>query len=321
MYSRTTFRLWRSLCLAALLSASAHTALAATATTSTELANKALESMTSCTAAEHDAWNNANGWLINKFVFYPPQAKTEKREGMTSVSMSIGADGSVKAASIAVSSGYTDLDAVALTAVKLTKFSPLVCAGSQRPHRTSQTVTFKLDKPLPLATSAPRSSSRIAASTAISDDTLELIRLFRTLDNRSTFSDVDRARMATGITQMFPNLAPATLIQALSDIEKGYAEAITAKGGWNDQMAAYFQSKFKPEEIKTLVRILSSQDNQAVFMKLISGMTDMQAINAAWGESVITGLRGTIIQSLRVDSSLRNIKSESLGLEPPNQTK
>ena len=66
---------------------------------------------------ELDAYRSALRREIEKHKRYPARAKMMRKQGIVTVSFSIGADGSISGASIAKSSGAEDLDNAALSAV------------------------------------------------------------------------------------------------------------------------------------------------------------------------------------------------------------
>ena len=67
--------------------------------------------------SELDAYRSALRREIEKHKRYPARAKMMRKQGIVTVSFSIGADGSISGASIAKSSGAEDLDNAALSAV------------------------------------------------------------------------------------------------------------------------------------------------------------------------------------------------------------
>ncbi len=67
--------------------------------------------------SELDAYRSALRREIEKHKRYPARAKMMRKQGIVTVSFSIGADGTISGASIAKSSGSEDLDNAALSAV------------------------------------------------------------------------------------------------------------------------------------------------------------------------------------------------------------
>ncbi|MEB2551626.1 energy transducer TonB [Burkholderia gladioli] len=76
---------------------------------------------------------------------YPPKAKRLEQEGTVLVRLTIGADGAVKTARVARSSGYPLLDAAALTSIEAGRCQPYTTAGIARAVEAEQPIAFNLN--------------------------------------------------------------------------------------------------------------------------------------------------------------------------------
>ncbi|WP_244124935.1 energy transducer TonB [Burkholderia gladioli] len=76
---------------------------------------------------------------------YPPKARRLEQEGTVVVRLTIGADGAVKTARVARSSGYPLLDAAALTSIEAGRCQPYTTAGIARAVEAEQPIAFNLN--------------------------------------------------------------------------------------------------------------------------------------------------------------------------------
>ncbi|WP_186027554.1 energy transducer TonB, partial [Burkholderia gladioli] len=76
---------------------------------------------------------------------YPPKARRLEQEGTVLVRLTIGADGAVKTARVARSSGYPLLDAAALTSIEAGRCQPYTTAGIARAVEAEQPIAFNLN--------------------------------------------------------------------------------------------------------------------------------------------------------------------------------
>ncbi|WP_254228473.1 energy transducer TonB [Burkholderia gladioli] len=76
---------------------------------------------------------------------YPPKARRLEQEGTVVVRLTIGADGAVKTARVARSSGYPLLDAAALTSIEAGRCQPYTTAGIARAVEAEQRIAFNLN--------------------------------------------------------------------------------------------------------------------------------------------------------------------------------
>ncbi|WLE61899.1 TonB family protein [Burkholderia plantarii] len=76
---------------------------------------------------------------------YPPKARRLEQEGTVVVRLTIGADGAVKTARVARSSGYPLLDAAALTSIEAGRCQPYTTAGIPRAVEAEQPIAFNLN--------------------------------------------------------------------------------------------------------------------------------------------------------------------------------
>jgi protein TonB len=76
---------------------------------------------------------------------YPPAARRQGREGVTTVSIELDDRGVVMDVRVLESSGYLDLDSAALAAVRAWRFSPALQAGMPIAARLDLAVRFDLD--------------------------------------------------------------------------------------------------------------------------------------------------------------------------------
>lgn len=76
---------------------------------------------------------------------YPPKARRLEQEGTVVVSLTIGADGAVKTARVARSSGYALLDAAALASIEAGRCQPYTTAGIPRAVEAEQPIAFNLN--------------------------------------------------------------------------------------------------------------------------------------------------------------------------------
>ncbi|WP_244129582.1 energy transducer TonB [Burkholderia gladioli] len=76
---------------------------------------------------------------------YPPKARRLEQEGTVVVRLTIGADGAVKTARVARSSGYPLLDAAALTSIEAGRCQPYTTAGVARAVEAEQPIAFNLN--------------------------------------------------------------------------------------------------------------------------------------------------------------------------------
>lgn len=76
---------------------------------------------------------------------YPPKARRLEQEGTVVVSLTIGADGAVKAARVARSSGYPLLDSAALASIEAGRCQPYTTAGIPRAVEAEQPIAFNLN--------------------------------------------------------------------------------------------------------------------------------------------------------------------------------
>ncbi|MFM0527178.1 TonB family protein [Paraburkholderia strydomiana] len=76
---------------------------------------------------------------------YPPKARRLEQEGTVLVRLNIGADGAVKKARVAQSSGYPLLDAAALASIEAGHCQPYTTAGVPRAVEAEQPIAFNLN--------------------------------------------------------------------------------------------------------------------------------------------------------------------------------
>ncbi|WP_244110902.1 energy transducer TonB [Burkholderia gladioli] len=76
---------------------------------------------------------------------YPPKARRLEQEGTVVVRLTIGADGAVKTARVARSSGYPLLDAAALISIEAGRCQPYTTAGIARAVEAEQPIAFNLN--------------------------------------------------------------------------------------------------------------------------------------------------------------------------------
>lgn len=77
---------------------------------------------------------------------YPLQAQMQEREGVASVAVYVGGDSSVKTVELEKSSGYVDLDSVAMSFARQVEFNPANKDGEPIPSWTRLSVNFRLDR-------------------------------------------------------------------------------------------------------------------------------------------------------------------------------
>lgn len=87
------------------------------ATTTGQPGTNGIQGGSGANTDEHNAYRAAIRREIERHKRYPARAKMMRKQGIVTVSFSIGADGSISGASIAKSSGAEDLDNAALSAV------------------------------------------------------------------------------------------------------------------------------------------------------------------------------------------------------------
>ncbi|MFM0688698.1 TonB family protein [Paraburkholderia strydomiana] len=76
---------------------------------------------------------------------YPPKARRLEQEGTVVVRLTIGADGAVKKARVAQSSGYPLLDSAALASIEAGHCQPYTTAGVPRAVEAEQPIAFNLN--------------------------------------------------------------------------------------------------------------------------------------------------------------------------------
>ena len=75
---------------------------------------------------------------------YPRGARQRGEQGDVVVELRVGANGSVDAAEVVVTSGFADLDAAALRAVRAARFSPAESGGETVASTARMTLSFRL---------------------------------------------------------------------------------------------------------------------------------------------------------------------------------
>ena len=82
---------------------------------------------------------------LNKIVpLYPRSARRRGREGLVTLEITVSDSGLVSKANVVRSSGYSDLDAAAVSAVSTARFAPATENGVQVEGKLHLTFEFKL---------------------------------------------------------------------------------------------------------------------------------------------------------------------------------